>query len=198
MKQPTILCALLLVLAPIMACAGAAEKPAAEATNSDTVASLGDWSITLEELDAKAKAANMKAYQGLYDTRLQVLNQLIDEQLVKDEAAARGVDEEELFRVEVTEKLEPVTDEEVTAFYEQNKARMGERSLDEMSNQIKVFLTRQKALVARKEFLDGLRDSADFQIALDPPRVDVTVADNELVRGPDTAKVTIVEYSDFQ
>jgi len=197
-RRKLTLFALLLVLAPVVACAGASEKPEAAQPTSEVVAQVGDWSITLDELDEKARAANMKPYQELYNARQQVLNQLIDKQLVETEATARGVDEDELFRVEVTENLQPVTDEEIQAFYDQNKARMGEQTLDQMRGQIQAFLTRQKALVAQQAFIKDLRAKSEVTIRLDPPRIDIVVAENELTRGPDTAKVTIVEYSDFQ
>ena len=197
-KRKLTLCALLLVLVPVVACADASEKPAAVEPTSEVVAQVGDWSITLDELDQKARALNMKPYQELYNARLQVLNQLVDEQLIKNEATARGIDKDELFRVEVTDNLQPVTDEEIQAFYEQNKARMGEQTFDQMRGQMQAFLTRQQALVAQKAFIDGLKENAGITISLDPPRIEIVVAANELTRGPDTAKVTIVEYSDFQ
>jgi hypothetical protein len=197
-KQKVTLCALLLVLAPVVACAGASEKPATAEPTSEVVAQVGEWSITLDELDEKARAANMKPYQELYNARQQVLNQLIDQQLIKTEAAARGVGEDELFNLEVTGNLQPVTDEEIQAFYEQNKARMGEQTFDQRRGQIQAFLTRQKALVAQQNFIKDLREKSGITISLDPPRIEVVVAANELTRGPDTAKVTIVEYSDFQ
>ena len=197
-KQKATLCALLLVLAPVVACAGASEKPAAEEPTSEVVAQVGEWSLTLDELDEKARAANMKPYQELYNARQQVLNQLIDQQLIQSEAAARGIDEDELFRVEVTGNLQPVTDEEIQGFYDQNKARMGEQTFDQVRGQIQAFLTRQKALVAQQNFVKDLREKSGVTISLDPPRIEVVVAANELTRGPDTAKVTIVEYSDFQ
>jgi hypothetical protein len=200
-KRRVTLCALLLVVAPILACAGAAdnsEKAEAEGPGSEIVARIGDWSVTLAELDEKTKAANMKAYQALYEARSQVLEQMVSERLVEDEAAARGIDRDELFRVEITEKLQPVTDEQIQEFYEQNKARMGEATFDQVSGQIQGFLTRQQAIVAQQEFVNGLREKADVKIQLEPPRVEIVVAANEITRGPDTAKVTMVFYSDFQ
>jgi hypothetical protein len=201
LKRQLTLCALLLVVAPILACAGAAEdseEAAAAEPGSEIVARIGDWSITLDELDDKARAANMKAYQAIYDTRSQVLEQIINERLVQDEAAARGVDQDELFRVEITEKLQPVTDEQIQEFYDQNKGRMGDATLDQMRGQIEAFLTRQQAVVAQQEFVNGLRENVDVKILLDPPRTEIVVAANEISRGPDSAKVTMIYYSDFQ
>lgn len=200
-KRRLILCALLLLMVPILACAGASENSAkekAEGPGSEVVARIGDWTITLDELDEKARAANMKAFQALYDARSQMLEQMINERLVEDEAAARGIDRDELFRVEITEKIQPVTDEQVQEFYEQNKSRMGEATFDQMRGQIQAFLTRQQAVVAQQDFVNGLRDKADVKIELEPPRVEIVVAANEIARGPDTAKVTMVFYSDYQ
>ena len=47
--------------------------------------------------------------------------------------------------------------------------------------------------------MDELRTKAgDLRVMLEPPRVEVTLADSDPSRGPATAPVTIVEYSDYQ
>jgi hypothetical protein len=52
--------------------------------------------------------------------------------------------------------------------------------------------------MARQTYLTSLREKAEVAITLDPPRVPITVAEGERVKGSAEAPVTIVEYSDFQ
>jgi len=191
-------CALAGLLCLVACAPSASEEAAKPEPKTGVAATFGDKTITLEELDSKAQATNMKAYQALYDTRRQVLQQMIDEQVVEAEAAARGVSVEEMVRVEVEKRAPAATDAEIEAFYTQQQARMEGKTLDQVREQIRVYLTRQKSVMAQQQFIKELRDKVAVQVNIEPPRVDVVVAANERQKGPDTAKVTIVEYSDFQ
>jgi len=181
-----------------IACASAAKDTPGSKTEGDVVARIGDRSITLEELDAKAMLATIQPYQALYDARRGVLEEMIAEQLYEQEAAARKIEVRELVAVEITEKTKPVTDADVEAFYNQNRGRMRGQSLEQLSGQIKEYLTRINAAEAEKAFVDQLKQKANVKIALDPPRMIVTVAENSRSMGPDDAAVTIVEFADFQ
>jgi hypothetical protein len=183
------------------ACADAAEGEKAEgsgSTGGDVVATIGDEKITLEEVDAQAMSRNIKPYQDLYDARRQVIDQMVAEKLFEKEAAARGVTVDELVDAEITKKVPAVTEAQVQVFYQQNQSRMGGRTLEQMSPQIRNYLGSQSAREARDSFLKQLKEKAGVTVALTAPRVEVVVAENDPYLGPAEAKVTIVEYSDFQ
>lgn len=165
----------------------------------DTVAaSIGEREITLAEVDEKALQANMSVYQELYNARRQALEEIVADALIEQEASRRGVTTDDLLSQEVTSKVAPVTEEDVQAFFDGNRARLGGRTLDQIGSQIRQYLGAQQANVARDSFLSELKTKAGVAIHLDPPRVPVQVASNEPVKGPADAPVTIVEYSDFQ
>ena len=191
-------CALAGLLCLVACAPSSSEETAKTGPEPGVAATFGDRTITLEELDAKAQVTNMKAYQSLYDTRRQVLQQMIDQSVVEAEAAARGVSVEEMVRVEVEKRAPAATDAEIEAFYTQQQARMEGKTLDEVREQIRVYLTRQKSVMAQQQFIKELRDKVAVKINIEPPRVEIVVAANERQKGPATAKVTIVEYSDFQ
>lgn len=192
-------CALLGLLVLAGCAPSSSEEQAAKAAPKPGVAAtIGDQTITLEELDSRAQVLNMKAYQQLYDTRRQVLQQMVDQRVIEAEAKARGVSVEELVRVEVDKRAKAVTDADIQTFYTQNQARMQGKTLDELRDQIRAFLSRQQSALAQQQFTNELREKVAIQIDIEPPRIEVVVAQNERQKGPDTAKVTIVEYSDFQ
>jgi len=190
--------ALAAVLASGVACAGAAEPRAGEAGAAPVVAKIGERKISLTELDAKAQAANFQAYQELYDARRAALLGMIDEMLVADEAKARGVTTDALIKQEVEAKIVNPTDAEIAAFYEENKARVGGQTLEQVRPRVVQFLSGQRGNDARQKYLEQLRAKAGVVIDLDPPRMQVEVAQNDPAQGPASAKVTIVEFSDFQ
>jgi hypothetical protein len=199
-KLPT----LLVVVGLLVSCANASTEQKAEQTgnkktDSEVVARLGDETITLEEVDEKARAISVKPYQDLYNHRRQAIEQIIADRLLEQEAAAAGMTPEDLMKREVQDKAPPVTEEAIQGFYAQNQAQMGGRELDDnLKTQIRNYLTAQSFGQLQRDFLDRLKSQSDVTISLDPPRIDVIVAENDPSMGPADAPVTIVEYSDFQ
>ena len=161
-------------------------------------ATVGDQSITVEQVDAKALTSNIKAYQDLYDARKAALDELIADALLERAASSRGISKDDLVAQEITQKFRPVTDADVQTFYSQNQGRMGGRPLDQVTGQVRQFLTQQNETQVRQAFLNQLKQKAAVRITLDPPRTPVVIAANDPYAGPAVAKVTIVEYSDFQ
>lgn len=183
------------------ACGTASQsQPHARANPSDetVVATIGDATITLADVDRKLLETNMTMLQELYNARREVLGELVAEKLLLEEAASRGITQEELVAEEITAKVAPVAEADLQAFYEQNSARLGGQTLEQVSGQIREFMVARNEQAARQTFIDGLRADADVAIALEAPRVPVVVASHERTRGPEDAEITIIEYSDFQ
>lgn len=162
------------------------------------VAYIGGKAVTIADLDAKALGTNMKLAQSLYEARREALNQIIMERLLAEEAAAQGTTLDALISKRVAEKAEPVTDADVEAFYNAKRSQMRGQTLEAMSGRIREYLASQRMSEARQSLLDELKQKSDVRITLEPPRVDVVIAANDPVQGPADAKVTIVEYADFQ
>jgi hypothetical protein len=177
-----------------------AASQASSASSSETgvVARVGDRTITLAEVDDRALQSNMKAFQELYDARREAVEQLVAEALLEQEARSRGVSKDELVAEEIDAKVPEVTQQDVEAFYNQNRSRLGGQTLEQIGPQIHAFLVAQNESIARQTFLAGLRTKTTVDISLEPPRVPIRVAENERVKGPKDALVTIVEYTDFQ
>jgi hypothetical protein len=167
-------------------------------TDDSVVATIGGRAITLSEVDERARATNMSVFQELYNARRDALGELVATMLLSEEAASRGLPEDELIAEEVTARIVPVTDADVQAFYEENRGRLGGQTIEQIGAQIREYMVGRNEAQARQAFIDGLRADADVSIRLEPPRVSVTVARNERIKGPADAEITIVEYSDFQ
>jgi hypothetical protein len=177
----------------------AARSSSGSASDSSVVARVGEREITLKEVDERAMKANMAAFQQLYDVRRQALEELLSDALLEQEAKTRGITKEELEAQEIRSKIREVTPKDVEDFFNQNRARIPpEQTLEQLSGQIREYMAAQNELAARESYLSALRAKANVDVSLDPPRVPITVADGERVKGPKGAPVTIVEYSDFQ
>ena len=182
----------------------AAPATAPAASGSDqVVAEVGGRKITLAEVDAKWQefdaAERARLTQQLYQNRRNMLDLVMGDVLIGEAAKAANVAVEAYTEREIAKRLQPVTDADIQRFYDENKERAQGRTIDQLREPIVEFLKSQRQQQARAKLVDELRTKAgDVRVMLDPPRVEVVLADTDPSRGPATAPVTIVEYSDYQ
>ncbi|HKQ98671.1 MAG TPA: thioredoxin domain-containing protein [Candidatus Polarisedimenticolia bacterium] len=194
----------LTAVAAICACTAAtgdaskeAGKAAAAPSGGMVAAKVGDKSITLQEIDERAAANLMKVRQQEYEVRQQMLDTLINEELLNKEAKAKGVSADELKKTEIYSKAPDATPAEVDSYYEQNKARLNGQTKEALAPQIAAMLKSTKTAGVEGDYYKALRAKYNVKVMLEPPRVTVA-ADDDPARGPASAPVTIVEFSDFQ
>jgi protein-disulfide isomerase len=170
----------------------------AQTTTTDPLAEVNGEAITTKDLERALGAKLSKLEEQIYNLKRQELEALIAQRLLAQEAAKRGISVAALLDAEVTAKVGLVTENEVEAFYQQNKARLrGEEST--LRQNIRSHLQQQKLTTQRELFLDSLRSQAKISVRLQPPpvvRVDVSIEGAPL-RGAADAPVTLVEFSDF-
>ena len=119
--------------------------------------------------------------------------------LLAEEAKKRGLTTEELVAQEVPKRIEEITEADLRTTYDQMRSQMGGRTLDEVRVALAQFLMQQRQTEARQALVTELRAKATgIEVLLEPPRYTVVSADHEPVRGPASAPVEIVEFSDFQ
>jgi len=197
-RQSAVVCSGLSLLLAGIVWAGPQGETDTETKQAGVAAYVGGKAITMQDLDAKALATNMELAQSIYKARTDALDQMIADQLLKDAAQKLGVSTDTVLANKIAEKTKPVTDEELNAFYDANKARMRGQTLDNVAGQIRQYLAAQRTAEARSEVLEEIKKGADVRVLLEPPRIEVVIAENDPVRCPSDAEVTIVEYSDFQ
>ena len=178
-------------------------QPARTQLPTDVVATVGSTSVTLAELDVVAlgqpagRFGNMPLSQAVYEARRTALERLVGDRLIAAEATARGVDSEALVEQEIGSKVIVPTTTEIAAWYQANPTRVGGATLDQVQGAIAELLTEERADAAREKFVEGLRAKSRVTLSLEPPRLLVTDGGRP-ARGPASAPITIVEFSDFQ
>ena len=162
---------------------GAVKAPAAN--DNTVVAEINGDTITLADLDERIAGE-------LYEVRSNALEELIRERVFESEAESRGVSVEQLLETEAAAVGE-VSDEEVAAFFEENRARMRpDETLENIAPQIRAFLSRD----LQQQAMRNLLDAASVVRHLEPPRLEIAATGPSI--GPDDAPVTIIEFSDYQ
>ncbi len=173
------------------------EAAGSGAAGSETVlATVGSRSITEAEVEEVVKADLMRLEQQRYELIENGLRGRIDQVMRELEAEAAGVSVDELMAREVEAKLAPVTDAEVDAFYEQNRARISEPK-EEVGGRIRDYLGQQRRGEAMTAWMAQLKEKYAVTTLLEPMRLEVA-ADGFPAKGPADAAVTIVEFSDFE
>ena len=154
--------------------------------------------ITAQDVDKAVGAPLVKLQEQMYNLRRQKLDELINATLLTREARKKGVSVPALLDAEVTSKLGLVTEQEVEAFYEKNKARVpGDPAA--ARQQIRIHLQNEKITAKKQEYFQLLRSKAKVAVHLElPPVHRVEVATNGApFKGPAKALVTMVKFEDF-
>jgi protein-disulfide isomerase len=123
------------------------------------------------------------------------LDRAIRDRLLEEEAAARGLSVDEVIAAE-TRGL-AVSDADVAAFYEQNRAALGGGSLEEWSPRIRQFMEENRQQSALNDLGARLAQGKDVVVLLDPYRVELN-NEGSPIFGPANAPVTLTEFSDFE
>ena len=176
---------------------GSVLATAQEPTNTGRVlAEVKGVAITEEQI-AKAAAGDLMNIalqrQRILETQLE---RVINARVIELEAESRKLTDVELLQREVYGKVVEPSLDDVTAYYEASKDLMKEAA-DKAVPRIRQTLISQRRQKAYKQFVDELRAKYNVKVLLQPVRLDVD-AQGYPSRGPATAPVTIVLFSDFE
>lgn len=186
----------------------AAGKPASSSGGGTVLATVEGKPITKAEVEASAteelEQAKMQLLQcestfkqrehEVFETKTK---QMVQDRILEAEAGKRGVTKEALLTTEVNEKITEVSDADIDKFFEENKARIGNRPKETVGPQIKQYLGQQREREAYEGFIKSLEAKYTVAYSMEPFRVQVATG-NSPAMGPANAPVTIVEWSDFQ
>ncbi|MGH7233547.1 MAG: thioredoxin domain-containing protein [Nitrospiraceae bacterium] len=184
---------MLLVLTPMFVMSLAMPAEAGEA-----LADVNDVAISNGEVEKALGAPLAKLQEQMYAMKRRMLETLINERLLANEAAKRGMSATALLDAEVTAKVGLVTEQEIDTIYHTHTTMLqGDEAT--VRQQIRAQLQLQKLAAQQEAFLKTLRSQAVVKVHLQPPPVfRATInADEAPFKGSATAPVTIVKFEDF-
>jgi protein-disulfide isomerase len=191
----------------VLAACSKQKTPAANANGSGStlpadkvVATYNGGKITYGELEIEAKPKILEIQNQIYQARKEVLERMAVERIVKAEAAKKGQTEEQYIQARVEAlPVTPPSDAEVKEFFDRLKQAgriPPDTKLEQIKDQLVQAMVNQQKRTSVQKVIDELRTQANLQIDLPAPRVEVAATGP--ARGPADAKVTIIEFSDFQ
>jgi protein-disulfide isomerase len=160
--------------------------------------------IHQSELTAESQARLRDMDNEAQQRRLHLLwagfEDAIGGKLIANEAKRRGISVEALRQEEIDAKVAPTSDDEMRAIYEQNKQVIGV-SYDEARPLLERELHRQRLEEQEQAFIESLRQKSEVRYTLPAPplpRIAMDVGEGARILGPESAKVTLLTFSDFQ
>ena len=171
-----------------------------EKQSTTVVARVGDEKITERDLESPLAGKIYQLQQEIYKLKRNFLNELIDRILIRKEAEKRGITAQQ-FVDSISSNREMVSNAEVEAYYEQNKARWVNWSgtREDLLNRIRIYLQSEKNRQQIMTSLKPLHEQYSVAVYLAEPPLpfsNVRVGDSPVWGNPDAA-VTIVEFSDY-
>ena len=161
---------------------------------------LGGEPVTLAELHAHMQKQFLEELlrqpaDELYSMREQAARDLVQQRAIDAAAAEEGVTAEELFE-KITGQVPSASVADVTAWYTENQGRLQGARLEDVADRIKELLDNEARAAAWASYIGPRVEGFEWQILIEPPRTEL--AATRLIRGNESAPVTIMAFSDYQ
>ncbi|HPE61984.1 MAG: thioredoxin domain-containing protein [Thiothrix sp.] len=158
---------------------------------------LGGKTYTGADLSAAAQQNLYQASQEFYMARKNTIDEAIMTMELEKRAKEAGKTPEAL----ATElfKVDSIPDEEITQFYEANKAGINQ-PLEQIKPQIQQYLTQQAQGEKQRDLIEEVKKAGGFKLGFAEPTAPVVGVNSDgfPFKGPEDAKVTLVEFADYQ
>ena len=171
--------------------------PAAATERARVLATIKGESITAGDVEDSLLPLIFDVQEQVYKLRKDELELSINDTLLTQEAQKRKITVEALLEAEV--KPKPVTDQQVQAFFDQNKERVS-GGFAETKDAIKQYLEQIEVRQSERVLVEKLRAAATIQtflIAPESPVFAISTNDQPSLGSAD-APVTIVAFTDYQ
>src|SRR5215813_11338900 len=119
---------------------------------SAPVATIGTETITAAELEDAGASRLFKVRNDEYNTKMQILYEILGDKLLEKAAAARKMSVDDLVKQEILDTAAPVTDADVQSAYERVNDRYKDKSESDLKDAIKAQLLQQNQGMRRADY----------------------------------------------
>lgn len=169
-----------------------------EATEDGVALKSGKITVSNEEVMKGIESELFEAQMKVFDIKFNKAKQVLIEKLIAADPKSKSMTRDQYFEKFIASKVK-VTDKEINEFIEERKIPK-DRVEGNVKAKIVQFLKMQKKEEAVKDWLGEKTDGKPIEVFIKKPNrptFDVKVGDAPTYGSP-SAKVTIVEFSDFQ
>lgn len=165
--------------------------------HSRAVLAMQGKEYTVEQLPPAAARAMFEVERDAWERQSHIISSAAGEMYVQEKVKESSRDRQDVL-MEVMSLTLP-TEEQMTAFYEENKERIP-APYEQVKEQIHSFLVGQDLQQKRDELTERLRNELGMKVLLTEPEAPLTVIDTEGFpsKGNPSARYTLVKFADYQ
>lgn len=166
--------------------------------DSAVVASFDGKKVRAGEAFAPIRTRIFDLEEELFRLKEQAVNDYVEMQLVENEAKKQNVSREALLEKETGGAVAEVTDKEVEEFLKSKNLSLNDPRIKK--DDVREYLKYRQRMDKRTAYVEKLRSAAGVKMLIaEPQSPKLTVkTDGYPTWGNSNAKVTIIEFSDFQ
>lgn len=161
---------------------------------SMVVARVSGSDLTMADLRQKEGGKLLQAEYQYYLNERKALEDLIDSQLLANEARRRNMSLDELLDKEVYKDVKDPTEDQLEVYYEGLDTQ---EPYEAIRPDVLAHIRELRRTKARAAFVENLRKEASINVMLMPPSADVNIA-NAYSKGSQDAPVVFVEFADYE
>lgn len=168
-------------------------------SDPNLAAKFQDKAITNEELSKDIQRKLYDAEKNVFDLKMNQLKTILLERLIRNDPRSEGLGSEAFLQKHILKGNAP-SEKEITDFILKRKVPQNQIN-QQLRNQVKEYLVDQQRKTAIDQWLDEATRENPLEIYLvrpEAPQVEIPVTKEDQARGGGDAKVTIIEFSEFQ
>ncbi len=187
----------LIITVSIAAMAGLSQAgDGAGAPPQSTVAvEINGVNVTLAQFEHERPSALFQARNTFYEAEKKAVDDYVGQYLLEQQAQKEGVTVAELLDRHVNKTVGPDPDDSALRIYFEGLETT--ETFESARPKILDHIRDKRIERAKKAYMQSLRDQAKVAFVLQPPRAPISLA-NTPVRGAAGARVTLVEYADYE
>jgi protein-disulfide isomerase len=163
--------------------------------DNTVIAEVNGQKLVMSDLEQTEGSKLLQARSSFYDAQRKALDDLIDQNLLEQQAKKENLTVDKLLEREVTSKLpaDP-TEDQLRVYYEGIDT---DQPFDTVKDKILQHIRDVRTSKAKAAYLVKLRSQSNIMVALQPPQANVNLA-NSILKGSPNAQVVLVEFADYQ
>ncbi len=174
---------------------GVASDADMHAAGSAVLVEVNGNNLTLADLEQRRPAGMFQARTNYYESQRKLIEGLVDDFLLEQQAKKEGVTVTELLDRHVDKTIAKDPPEETLRVYYEGIDTT--ESYDALHDKIVDAIRQRRLARAKNAYLQTLRAQASMIIRMAPPRAPITMT-NVPVRGSASASVTLLEFADYE
>jgi len=162
--------------------------------DAEVIAQVGTVNVTRADLDKEEGNRLLQARYQYYQAESKALEDLIVQKLLEVKAKSENLTVDQLVDRDIKSQVKDPTEDQMKVYYEGLET---DQPYEAVRDKILEKIRQVRIDRAKATYVKALREQINVMTELAPPNADVEVA-NAFTRGPQHAKVTLVEFADYE